>query len=205
MRPDGRISPLRAKAFLLVFDGFADWEPALALCEINKSGKFEVVTTGFSDRRVTTMGGLKISPETTLDAVNLTETAILVLPGGEMWEQESHPRLIALLDWLEEGHVPIAAICGATLEVTRAGLTRGRRHTSNSKGYLKARVPGYRDEEFYVDELAVTDRDVITASGLGSVEFAREVILRLSIYGEAQTQEWYEMFKRGVIPARYAL
>ena len=40
---------MKRKAFVLVFDGLADWEPAHALCEINKSGKFAVVTVGFSD------------------------------------------------------------------------------------------------------------------------------------------------------------
>lgn|GEM_PF-2094727 len=39
---------MRLKAYLLIFDGLADWEPALALCEINKSGKYDVVTVGFT-------------------------------------------------------------------------------------------------------------------------------------------------------------
>jgi hypothetical protein len=33
----------------------------------------------------------------------------------------------------------------------------------------------------YVEELAVTDSNVITASGLGSLEFAREVIQQLDL------------------------
>ena len=97
--------------------------------------------------------------------------------------------------------VPIGATCGATLEVARAGLTRDLRHTSNGKDYLKTMVPDYEDEDCYVDELAVTDKRVITASGLGSVEFGREIIKQLGIYGEADAQAWYEMFKHGVMPA----
>jgi putative intracellular protease/amidase len=195
---------MKAKAYVFVFDGLADWEPAHALCEINRSEKFEVVTVGFSDRPVTTMGGLRIVPDIPISAVMPTEAAIFIMPGGDMWEQESHEALINLLGSLRGENVPIAAICGATLEVARAGLTRGRRHTSNSQQYLRAAVPEYSDEEFYVDELAVTDDGLITASGLGSVEFGREVIRQLDIYGEADTQEWYDMFKSGVIPPRYA-
>jgi len=41
---------MKPKAYFLVFDGLADWELAHALCEINKSGKFEVVSVGFSDK-----------------------------------------------------------------------------------------------------------------------------------------------------------
>jgi hypothetical protein len=62
-------------------------------------------------------------------------------------------------------------------------------------------VPEYKDEHFYVDELAVTDHKIITASGLGSMEFAREVIRELGIYSEAERQLWFKMFKTGVIPA----
>ncbi|MBO0861677.1 MAG: hypothetical protein J2P21_24955 [Chloracidobacterium sp.] len=66
---------------------------------------------------------------------------------------------------------------------------------------MKAIVADYNDEGFYVDELAVTDRNIITASGLGRVEFAREVIRRLDIYSEADTQIWFAMFKHGVYPS----
>jgi putative intracellular protease/amidase len=81
---------LRLKAYLLIFDGLVDWEPALALCEINKSGKFDVVTVGFSERPATTMGGYKVNPDVTLDTINPDETAIFIMPGGNMWEQGPH-------------------------------------------------------------------------------------------------------------------
>jgi peptidyl-prolyl cis-trans isomerase A (cyclophilin A) len=191
---------MNPKAYLLVFDGLADWEPAHALCAIHKSGRFHVATVGLSREAVTTMGGLKLRPEITLEAVNPAETGIFILPGGEMWERQSHPDLIRLLDQLRNQKAPIAAICGATLEIARAGLMHQTRHTSNSKNYLKANVTDYEDQAFYVDQLAVADKGLITASGLGSVEFGREVIRQLGIYGEADTAMWFDMFKRGVIP-----
>src|SRR5262249_1181231 len=158
---------MKTKAYFLVFDGLADWELAHALCEINKSGKFEVVSVGFSDKPVTTMGGVKITPDITLDEATPAGAGIFMLPGGDMWERESHENLKAHLRLLHAEKVPIGAICGATLEMARAGLTRDIRHTSNSKDYLKSIVADYSDEGFYVDELAVTDRNIITASGLG--------------------------------------
>jgi putative intracellular protease/amidase len=101
--------------------------------------------------------------------------------------------------------VAIAAICGATLEVARAGLTHGIRHTSNSKGYMKAMIPDYRDGDFYVDKLAISDKNLITASGLGSVEFACEIVKQLNIYTSEEIQELYDMFKNAVIPSRYII
>jgi putative intracellular protease/amidase len=195
---------MKPKAYFLVFDGLADWELAHALCEINKSGKFEVVSVGFSDKPVTTMGGVKISPDITLDEATPAGAGIFMLPGGDMWERESHENLKTHLRRLHAEKVPIGAICGATLEMARAGLTRDIRHTSNSKDYLKAIVADYSDEGFYVDELAVTDRNIITASGLGCVEFAREVIRQLNIYSEADTQIWFAMFKHGAYPVSEA-
>ena len=191
---------MKLKAYILVFDGLADWELAHALCEINKSGKFEVASVGFSDKPVTTMGGLKLSPDVTLNEVAPVEARIFMLPGGDMWEQESHEGLKTLLRRLHGERIPIGAICGATLEIARAGLTQNIRHTSNSKDYLKSMVADYSDENFYVNELAVTDQGVITASGLGCVEFAREVIKQLNLYNEADTRTWFEMFKHGVYP-----
>jgi putative intracellular protease/amidase len=196
---------MRPKAYFLVFDGLADWELAHALCEINKSGKFEVVSVGLSEEPVITMGGLKLSPDITLDEVTSAEARIFMLPGGDMWEQESHENLKMLLRRFHAENIPIGAICGATLEIARAGLTRNIRHTSNSKDYLKAVVLEYGDEDFYVNELAVTDKNIITASGLGSIEFAREVIRELKLYDEADTQLWFEMFKHGVLPASEAV
>ena len=194
---------MRSKAYLLVFDGLADWEPALALCEINKSGKFDVTTVGFSDRPVTTMGGYHVRPHITLDDVNPAEASIFIMPGGEMWEQGPQEDISRLLRQLHIKSINIAAICGATLEVARAGLTNGLRHTSNSMGYLKAMIPDYSDDAFYVDKLAVADKNLITASGLGSVEFACEIVRLLNIYKRNEVQELFDMFKHAIIPARY--
>jgi putative intracellular protease/amidase len=192
---------MKPKSYLFVFDGLADWEPALALCEIRKSGKYDVLAAGHSRQPVVTMGGLKVLPDIALDEVEPRETAIFIVPGGNRWEEGPDQKLDEVLRSLHAENILIGALCAATLEIARAGLTPGVRHTSNAKSYLKKMVPEYKDERFYVEELAVTDHKIITASGLGSVEFAREVILELGIYGAANTQMWFEMFKNGLIPA----
>jgi hypothetical protein len=66
-------------------------------------------------------------------------------------------------------------------------------------------VADYGDESFYVNEFAVTDQHILTASGLGCVEFAREVIKQLNLYNEADTRRWFEMFKHGVYPGSEAV
>src|SRR5919199_695561 len=44
---------------VVVFDGFADWEPAYALAELTRSGGLEVVAAGFTRDAVRSMGGLR--------------------------------------------------------------------------------------------------------------------------------------------------
>ena len=191
---------MKSPAYLLVFDGLADWEPALAACELHKRKDLEVVPVGFAKSPVRTMGGLTVTPAVTLAEVDPARARVFLLPGGDRWEKASSPELIGLLQRLEATGVPIGAICGATLEVARAGLLRDRRHTSNALAYLRAQVPDYGGEAHYVEELAVTDRGVITASGAGHVEFAREIITLLRLYTPAETQQWFALFKHGVLP-----
>jgi hypothetical protein len=44
-------------AYLMVFDGLSDWEPGLAVAEINKSNDYQVKTVGFNQDVVITMVG----------------------------------------------------------------------------------------------------------------------------------------------------
>jgi putative intracellular protease/amidase len=191
----------KKKAYYLVFDGLADWEAALALCEINKNKSFEVVTVGLSNEPATTMGGIKTTPQITIAEVQTEETGIFILPGGTRWEQQpTAEELLLLLQKLHAQGIPIAAICGATLAIARAGLLKNIQHTSNGKFYLKTFVKDYTEDELYVEKLAVTDNNIITASGIGSLEFAYEIIKALKLYGEQEAQEWFALFKHGIIP-----
>jgi putative intracellular protease/amidase len=189
------------KVHLLIFDGFADWEPAHALAELRRTGGLDVVAVGFTERPVTSMGGLRVLPDITVDDVNPAAVRILILPGGEMWERAApSAALVGLLRQLEGSGIPIAAICAATLAAAHAGLLDSRRHTSNGREYLADAVPGYTGAELYLNELAVRDRGVVTASGVGSVEFAREIMAELGVLGEADRALWYDLFKYGKLP-----
>lgn len=117
---------------VLVFEGFADWEPAHALAELRRWGKKSVVVLGFEPEPVTSMGGLRVVPDRKLSDVRRSEVEILILPGGDFWES-TYPQaeLNRILVDLVGADVPIAAICAGTLAVARAGLLDDRRHTSN--------------------------------------------------------------------------
>jgi len=187
-------------AYMLILEGFADWEASLAASEINKSGRYYVATAGLSTQAVRSMGGLLVQPDIALDDIDLRRACVLLLPGGTSWEAGQVPEVTELLQSFAQAEVPIAALCGATLGLARAGLLRQRRHTSNARGYLQAFVPGYGDEQDYVDRPAVRDGQIITASGMGGVEFAHEIICLLDLYSEADRKIWLTTFRDKVVP-----
>ena len=186
---------------VLVFDGFADWEPAFAMAELRRSGGLDVVTLGFSAAPVRSMGGLPVTPDRSLEGLDPATVRLLILPGGDLWE-EAHPRaeIGPTLKTLRRAGVPIAAICGATLAVGQVGFLDDHAHTSNELAYLERMVPEYRGARHYVDALAVRDRGLITASGLGPVEFAREIFEELEVFSDTDRPMWFHLFKHGRFP-----
>jgi putative intracellular protease/amidase len=183
---------------VLVFEGFADWEPSYALSQIRQAGAASVVSVGMSHHPVRSMGGLTVVPDVTVEQVLPEQVRLFLLPGGDQWESGGiDPRLVRLLNESMDAGMPLAAICAATTAVARAGLLRDRAHTSNGLEYLKSHVPGYTRETDYVEQLAVRDRGLITASGLGAVEFAREIFAELGVFSESELEVWYRMFKYG--------
>ncbi|HEX7797454.1 MAG TPA: DJ-1/PfpI family protein [Vicinamibacterales bacterium] len=187
--------------YVLVVDGFADWEPAHALAELRRQGQFRVETVGLTLKPVQSMGGLTILPSKAVAEVDIADVAAFIVPGGDRWEQAVvEPELETLLRQLDASAIPIAAICAATVAIARLGLLRGRKHTSNGLSYLRSHVPNYSESHAYVDAPAVRDRRLITASGLGNVEFARELFEELDVLGPDVRELWARVFRDGKLP-----
>lgn len=192
---------MRDTVYFLVFDGFADWQAALALCEIRRPGDWQVLTVGFSSAPVVSMGGLTVQPDMTLAQLDAQRAALLVVPGGHLWLRgEGEPAVVAIRQLHEAGAV-VAGIDSGVLALARAGRLDRCRHTGNWSGQIASQVPGYAGAAQYDSEvLAVSDAGVITASHLGSVEFAREVIHTLDLYSASDREHWYRLFKHAQLP-----
>ncbi len=191
-----------AKAvYLLVVEGFADWEPAHAVAELRRHGQYRVESVGLTSEPVRSMGGLRVLPSTTIAQVDVADVAVFILPGGDRWETARiEPELETLLTRLDAAKVPIGAICAATVAISRIGLLRGRRHTSNGLEYLRSHVRGYSEASNYVDAPAVRDQGLITASGLADVEFAHELLEELDVLSAPDRALWARMFRRARFP-----
>lgn len=186
---------MRDTVYVLVFDGFADWQAALALCEVRRPGDWRVRTLGFTTDAVVSMGGLTVRPDGALADLRHDRAALLVVPGGHLWQRGAGQPAVDLLAQVHAAGAPVAGIDTGVLALARAGLLDACRHTGNRPDQL-AQASGYAGASQYDHEvLAVSDGGVITASHLGSVEFSREVIRTLDLYSAADREHWYRLFK----------
>jgi len=188
----------RLNVYVFLFDGFADWEIAYFMPELKKSEKINLKTFTIDGASITSMGGVKITPDFSLAEVEASENSLLVLPGGNAWEKGEITGIDDLVKTFYERNYAIAAICGATFYLGEKGFLDGIKHTSNDLNYLKAVAPHYKGENNYQFEPAVTDKNTITASGISSIEFAREIVRKVNLYDENQIEKWYQLFKNGI-------
>ncbi|WP_274560966.1 DJ-1/PfpI family protein [Streptomyces spiramyceticus] len=179
---------------LAVYDTYADWETGHTTAHLTQHG-YTVKTVAATSDPVTTMGGVRIQPDFTLDDVQPQDSALLILTGANLWDtgDELAPFARKARAFLEAG-VPVAAICGATAGLAREGLLDDRAHTSAVSFYLAA--TGYKGGEHYREADAVTDDDglLITAGPTEPVAFAREVFARLGVYEDEKLDAWYRLF-----------
>jgi putative intracellular protease/amidase len=186
-------------AHIALYDTLADWELGHLLAELH-TGRFtgtpfEVVTVAESLDPITTMGGVRIVPDMLLAHLDPADSDILVLAGSEQWDAGGGQTFAAAAARFLEAGVPVAAICGATAGLARAGLLDERRHTSAAPEYLAA--TGYAGGERYVDERAVVDGDLITAGPQSPVQFARAVLDRLGLASDRTLEAYEAVFHRG--------
>lgn len=192
---------MRDTIYFLAFDGYADWQAALALCEIRRPGDWQVRAVGFSLAPVTSMGGLSVQPELSLAQLDFQRAALLIVPGGHLWQRGEGEAAVIAIRRLYMAGAPVAGIDSGVLALARAGLLDACRHTGNWPGQIASQVPTYAGAEQYDSEvLAVNDGGVISASHLGSVEFAHEVIRTLDLYSPSDREHWYRLFKHAQLP-----
>ncbi len=180
-------------AHIALYDSLADFEIGHLLAELH-TGRFtgtpfEVVTVAETATPVTTMGGLRMTPDLLLADLDPAHSDLLVLAGSDMWDMGGGAAFAAAAGRFLDAGVPVAAICGATTGLAKAGLLDGRDHTSAAPEYLAA--TGYAGGDRYVDARAVVDRGLVTAGPQSPIHFAAATLGLLGL-ATAPTVEAYE-------------
>ncbi|QTD43278.1 type 1 glutamine amidotransferase family protein [Sporosarcina sp. Te-1] len=190
------------KAYLYVFDTMSDWEYGYLIAELNSGRYFKkdiaplrVVTVGFEKEVITTMGGLAVKPELSLDECTFRSQDLIILPGGNTWGVPNHQEILRKATEAAEHGSIIAAICGATVGLADIGFLDTRKHTSNDLDYLKMVSPHYKGEACFAPEPVVSSGNLVTASGVAPLEFAKEVLTLLDVFEAATLRSWYHLNK----------
>src|SRR6478735_7539476 len=191
---------MTSTAHVALYDQLADWEVGHLLAEL-RTGRFtgtpfEIVTVAETTTNpITTMGGVRMLPDITLADLDPEDSALLVLPGSGLYDTGGGSAFAEAARRFLHAGLPVAAICGATAGLARAGLLDTRRHTSAAAEYLA--YTGYAGGELYVDERAVSDGNVITAGPQSPVQFARATLAHLELASEGKLDAYEAVFDRG--------
>ena len=189
---------MKKKIFVFLFNGFSDWEISYLTPEINKSEQFELVYFSKSGNTVTSMGGLQVKPSHPLSELDINNMEMLILPGGTAWEKGENMEVNQLTKDVFNKGKSLAAICAATAYLGQLGLLDNVKHTSNDINYLRAVAPQYRGEKKYINSMAVTDENLITAEGIAPIEFAKEIFSKIELYNSDDIEKWFQLFKNGI-------
>jgi putative intracellular protease/amidase len=171
---------------ILLTNGYSDWETGLIS---GAGGLFfgaEIRFVSPDGAAVTSAGGLVTGK---LDKLEPVTEDVLVICGGTIWDGANAPDITHVLNTTRAAGATIAAICGGTLAVARAGLLDAIPHTSNGAAFLPALAPQYAGAAHYVDQpKAISSDGIITAAGTSPVSFAAAVLSAAGLPPEAVAQ-----------------
>jgi putative intracellular protease/amidase len=182
---------------MYVMDTLADWEIGYLTAEVhskrffsNKSIECNIVKVGKDTSPVTTMGGMIITPDISINELELKDEDILVLPGGDTWMNPENDGILGIAKGRIGKNLLVAAICGATCGLARVDALNSKKHTSNDLEFLKYMVKGYAGSDKYLNLPAVNDNNLITASGQSALEFTYEIIKALNLFNSSTLEAW---------------
>ncbi|MGL3606103.1 DJ-1/PfpI family protein [Rhizobium sp. G187] len=170
-------------------EDYADWEPALLMAVARYYLNCEVLTATPDGLPVTSMGGLKVTPDIGFAAIDADRFDALVIPGGYAWEKGTAHDFTALATAFRDKGKVVAGICAAASALAKTGILDTVGHTGNSLASHQA-YPQYRGAAHYRDQAAaVRDGLIVTAAGAAPDTFAIEVLKALGLYGpEAEAE-----------------
>jgi putative intracellular protease/amidase len=164
----------------ILTEGFADWETTLLNAVAKGFYRAETAYASPGGKPVTSMGGMRVTPDMAIEAIDPAALDALVVCGGSAWKQVGAPDITAVVQAARQAGKTVAGICDGTVALARTGVLDAVPHTSNGVGYLDD--TGYRGKAGYRDVPAAVSADgVITASATAPVSFAEKILDALGL------------------------
>lgn len=98
----------------------------------------------------------------------------------------------------ERGGKIVGAICNGASFMAKCGFLNAVKHTGNGLEQLKIWGSGnYINSEEYVNAQAVSDKNIVTANGSATLEFAKALLLLLENDTPERIEMYYQFYKQG--------
>ncbi len=178
---------MKNEILYLLLDNYADHEPVFLAATINCDEKGMREFPKYSNKVVAptlapvrSCGGFRTLPDYSFETIP-EEYAALILIGGYGWlDEETTDKVVPIVRTaIERGYV-VGAICNAASFMAKHGFLNTVNHTGNGLEQLKLwGNENYTNFDGYVHTQAVSDKNIVTANGSATLEFAKELLLLL--------------------------
>ena len=196
---------MRKKVLFIILNEYTDWAGAFLSTALHVGVipggeiKYEVHTVAPTLDTIRSIGGFRTLSDYSFDNMP-KDYAALVLIGGNSWDS-SEAELVAPLvqEALDNGKI-VGAICNGASFLCSHGFLNNVKHTGNGLDQLKHwGGDKYTNEAGYIEAQAVSDKNIVTANGVGHLEFTREMLLSLKANTPEQIAQWYDFYKNGFV------
>ena len=196
---------MKKEVLFLILNDYADWEGAFLATSLNTGVmpdseiKYVSKTVAPTLEEVHSIGGFRTLPDYSFQNMP-SDYAALVLIGGMQWKSPEAEQ-VAPIVWeaLRQGKI-VGAICNAASFMCAHGFLNNVKHTGNTLAQLKLwGETNYTNEAGYVEQQAVSDKNIVTANGTGHLEFTRELQILLQADSIDRINEAYDFYKNGLV------
>ena len=146
---------------------------------------------------VKSIGGFSTMPDYSFDTMP-DDYAALVLIGGFGWSTPLADNVVPIVrKAIEKGKI-VSAICNGASFMAKHGFPNSVKHTGN--GLEQLRLWGgekYTNPDGYVHAQAISDKNIVTANGSATLEFAKELLLLLENDTPERIEMYYQFNKQG--------
>lgn len=146
---------------------------------------------------VKSIGGFRVMPDYSFDTMPEDYTA-LVLIGGFGWMTPVADNVAPIVKSAIDSGKIVGAICNGASFLAKHGYLNDVNHTGNGLDQLKLwGGENYTNAESYINKQAVSDRNIVTANGSATLEFAKELLLLLENDTPERVEMYYQFHKQG--------
>lgn len=135
---------------VLFIDRFADWEYGLLAASAVEWFGARAVSLTPNGKPVTSASGFMLTPDRSTEVDENTDLDAVAVIGSDQWV-DAPPDVSRLLTAVAARGGVVGGICAGTLALARAGLFDKAKHTSNGRGWINEKEPGYPGAQNYQD------------------------------------------------------